>query len=100
MMQLDPTQILVKTAANYIAFKVVKSTVDNGWNHVSTTDQYSKAVECQFCKNVFANSPLECPDCGCFVMKKLYREYDTYKKTDENGFEIDTNLALIQGGKK
>jgi len=95
---INPTQLLVKTAANYIAFKAVKTTVDGTWNRKAHKFQYQKASECQLCLSVWSNDPPECLNCGCKAMKKLYRDYE-FKKYDENGLEVDSNLTLIQGGR-
>lgn len=93
---VDPVQLLVKTAANYIVFKVVKGTVDTTWNGKTHHYQYAKAGECQYCLGVWSNNPQECPRCGCTVIKKLFRDYD-FKKHDENGLEIDSSLMLGGG---
>lgn len=95
---INLTQVLIKTAVNYIAFKTVKSTVDYATSNQDKVDQYSRAVECQFCLSVWANHPSRCPSCSCPILKKLYRDYDYKKYMEENGFEIDTSLTL--GGKK
>lgn len=92
-MMIDPTQLLIKTAANYIAFKAVKAGVDGVWNSDTQRDQYSKAAECIFCLSVWANNPERCPHCGCRVLKKLFRDYE-YKAKDPNAFHVDANLTI------
>lgn len=92
-MIVDPVQLLIKTAANYIAFKAVKSGVDSVWSNSSVTDQSQKAAECTRCWLVWANNPSKCPGCGYGNMKKLFRDYDQYKR-DPNDFNIDTNLTM------
>jgi hypothetical protein len=87
-------QLLIKTAANYIAFKTVKTTVDYTVNRGDSVDQYRKAVECAVCMNVWSNSPAFCPHCNCTVLKKLYRDYE-YKRDESNSpFDIDSNLTM------
>ena len=92
-MIIDPVQLLVKTAANYIAFKAVKAGVDGIWNDSSDKDQYSKAAECVFCLNVWSNNPSRCPHCGCKHLKKRFRDYE-YKPKDPNAFQVDANLTM------
>jgi hypothetical protein len=91
-MIIDPIQLLVKTAANYIAFKMVKNGVDSILNDDSNEMFNCKAAKCMFCKNVWTDSPEECPHCGCIYFKKLYKEYDFRK--EEDGFSIDSNLTM------
>jgi hypothetical protein len=91
---IDPTQLLIKTAANYIAFKTVKSTIDFYTNGSESIYQSAKAVECVVCLNVWSNSPEFCHHCNCKVLKKLYRDYDYRKEDDENGFEINSGLTI------
>jgi predicted metal-binding protein len=89
---IDPTGLLIKTAANYIAFKTVKQSVDYVWNRKSTTDQLYKVVECPICLQVWRDQPEKCPFCSSTVLMKLYRDYDS--RYEEDGFEIDTNLTV------
>lgn len=88
---IDPVQLLLKTAANYIAFKAVKTSVDYSWNRRQQSDQYYKAVECTICLQIWRNHPEECPHCGNTDLIKLYRDFEY--KNEEDGFEIDTNLT-------
>lgn len=92
-MIVDPIQLLIKTTANYIAFKSVKTGVDYVVNRGDSVSQYSKAVECAVCMNVWSNAPASCPHCNCTVLKKLYRDYE-YKHEEDDKFEIDTNLTM------
>jgi hypothetical protein len=87
---IDPTALLIKTAANYIAFKSVKTTVDYVWNRQNNSDQFFKTSECVICLQVWKNQPEVCPFCKSPVLLKLYREYERYQ---EDGFEIDSNLT-------
>jgi hypothetical protein len=93
-MIIDPVQLLIKTAANYIAFKTVKSTVDYCSNGSVSFYQSAKAVECVFCLNVWSDAPKSCPHCNCKVMKKLYRDYDYRKDENQNILEIDSHLTI------
>ena len=91
---VNPAQLLIKTAANYIAFKTVKTGVDYCTNRPESINQFVKAVECAVCMNVWSGSPTSCPHCNCSVLKKLYRDYEYRRDEDENGFEVDSNLTI------
>ena len=91
---VDPTQLLIKTAANYIAFKTVKTGVDYCTNRSENINQFVKAVECPVCINIWSNCPSTCPHCNCSVLKKLYRDYEYRKNEDETGFEINSGLMI------
>lgn len=89
---IDPVQLLVKTAANYIAFKTVKSSVDYVWNRKQNTDSIYKSVECLICLQVWVGSPDECPHCKVASLRKLYRDYEY--KDDNDGFHVNSNLTV------
>lgn len=89
---IDPVALLVKTTANYVAFKAVKSTVDYVWNRQYTTDQFYKVVECNLCFQLWINNPETCPHCGVATLSKLFRDYEF--KNEEDGFNIDNNLTI------
>ena len=91
---IDPINLLVKTAANYIAFKSVKSTVDYCGGRTESKFQFLKAAECVICMNVWSNSPVVCPHCESTVFRKMYREYDHKKFDETNGFTVDSNLTI------
>ncbi len=93
-MIVDPVTLLVKTAANYVAFKSVKSTVDYCTNRPESKFQSLKAAECVICMNVWTNSPQECPHCKSTVLKKLYRDYDYKRHEEDNNFSVDSNLTV------
>lgn len=91
---IDPINLLVKTAANYVAFKSVKSTVDYCTGRPESKHQFLKASECVICMNVWSNSPAICPHCQSTVFKKLYRDYDHRRYEEENLFNVDSNLMV------
>ena len=93
-MMINPVQLLIKTAANYVAFKTVKGSIDYCTDRPQSINQTSKAVECVVCMNVWSNSPTVCPHCNCNVLKKLYRDYDYRREEDESGFEVDHSLTI------
>lgn len=89
---IDPVGLLVKTAANYIAYKAVRNSVDYFWDKDKNDNQVYKAVQCVFCLNVWANAVVKCPHCKCPKLKRLYRDYE-YRK-DENDMTIDNTLTM------
>lgn len=91
-MMINPLEILLKTATNYVAFKTVKGSVDNLCDQSSSEHQAIKAVQCNFCWNIWGNSPDVCPHCKCPSLKKLYRDFD-YRKNDDQ-FNIDSALTM------
>ncbi len=93
-MIVSPAQLLIKTAANYLAFKSVKSGVDYCTNRTDSNDHFLKAVECVVCLNVWSSSPASCPHCDCTVLRKLYRDYDNKKIEEDPWLEIDSNLTI------
>lgn len=93
-MSVDPVQVFIKTATNYVAFKSVKTGVDYAFSKGSKDYQELKAAECQFCLKVWSDSPERCHHCHCKVMKKLYREYDYRRQDESSAFEIDNNLTM------
>lgn len=89
---IDPVQLVVKTAANYIAYKAVRQSVDYFWDKEKEDNQRYKAVQCVFCLNVWANALTSCPHCKCPIVKKLYRDFEYHK--DESAITIDNNLTM------
>ena len=91
---IDPIQLLIKTTANYIAFKTVKTSVDYCTNRPENINQFLKAAECPVCMNVWSNCPSTCPHCNYSVLKKLYRDYEYRKEEDGMDFEINSSLTV------
>ena len=89
---IDPVSLLAKTAANYIAYKTVRGSVDFIWDKRKNDNQVFRNVECAFCLKVWSNSPERCPHCRCKNLKKLYKNYE-FKK-DENEMLVDSNLTM------
>lgn len=89
---IDPIGLIVKTGANYIAYKAVRGSVDYVWDRRKNDNYIFKHVECAFCWKVWTNAPEQCPHCKCRVLKKLYKDFE-YKK-DENEMMVDNNLTM------
>lgn len=90
-MMIDPAQLLIKTAANYISFKIVKGSIDYVWNREQNIDQTFKTVECPICLHVWRGAPDKCPFCSSSVINKLYKEWERY---EDDGFGLDNNLTV------
>jgi hypothetical protein len=94
-MMINPVEMVLKTAINYIAFKGVKSGVDYVWDKEREQYQNVRAAQCCFCMNIWANNPTNCPHCNCRILKKLFREFDYFKKQeDESHFNLNPNLTM------
>ena len=89
---IDPISLIVKTGANYIAYKAVRGSVDYVWDKRKDDAYTFKHVQCSFCLKIWTNCPEQCPHCNSKVLKKLYKDYD-YKK-EENGMMVDNNLTM------
>lgn len=90
---IDPVSLLIKTAANYVAFKSVKTSIDLVWDRDTELNTQLKNSQCQFCLKVWSYNPPYCPHCYCTVMKKLFRDYD-YKKEEPSAFQVDSSLKM------
>lgn len=94
-MMIDPVSLLIKTTANYVAFKTVKSSVDYVSNRGGSILQQRKAVECPVCLSVWSDNPTHCLHCNYSVLKKLHRDYESrWGEEDSDGFEIDSSLTI------
>lgn len=94
-MMIDPVSLLIKTTANYVAFKTVKSSVDYVGNRNGSILQQRKAVECPVCLYIWSNNPTQCPHCNYSVLKKLHRDYESRWAEEHNdGFEVNSNLTM------